>query len=69
VITIKPGFVDTPMTAAFRKGVLWAQPERIARGIVRALERKRVRYTCPGSGADHVRRAVSAESVFIRLSL
>ena len=39
VITIKPGFVDTPMTAAFRKGVLWASPERVARGIVRAIDR------------------------------
>jgi NADP-dependent 3-hydroxy acid dehydrogenase YdfG len=30
VITIKPGFVDTPMTAQFKKGLLWAQPEAIA---------------------------------------
>jgi len=30
VITIKPGFVDTPMTAQFKKGALWAQPETIA---------------------------------------
>jgi NADP-dependent 3-hydroxy acid dehydrogenase YdfG len=29
VITIKPGFVDTPMTAKFKKGFLWAQPEAI----------------------------------------
>ena len=36
VLTIKPGFVDTPMTAAFPKGALWAKPEAIARGIVRA---------------------------------
>ncbi len=39
VITIKPGFVDTPMTAAFSKGVLWAKPHRIAAGIVRAIDR------------------------------
>ncbi|MDE2451197.1 MAG: SDR family oxidoreductase [Gammaproteobacteria bacterium] len=39
VITIKPGFVDTPMTRNFRKGVLWAQPDAIARGIVRAIDR------------------------------
>ncbi len=39
VITIKPGFVDTPMTAAFPKGPLWAQPQQIARGIVRAIDR------------------------------
>lgn len=42
VLTIKPGFVDTPMTAGIaRKGLLWASPERIAEGIVRALERRR----------------------------
>ncbi|APV49933.1 short-chain dehydrogenase [Betaproteobacteria bacterium GR16-43] len=38
VVTVKPGFVDTPMTAAFKKGALWSPPERIARGIVAALE-------------------------------
>jgi hypothetical protein len=42
VITIKPGFVDTPMTAAFeKKGLLWAQPDQIAKGIVAAVERGR----------------------------
>ncbi len=42
VLTIKPGFVDTPMTAAFeRKGLLWATPDRVAAGIVRAIERRR----------------------------
>ncbi len=39
VITVKPGFVDTPMTAAFPKGPLWASPERVAGGIVRAVDR------------------------------
>lgn len=42
VITIKPGFVDTPMTAAFEKrGLLWAQPDQIAQGLVAAVERGR----------------------------
>lgn len=42
VITVKPGFVDTPMTAAFeKKGLLWAQPDQIAQGIVAAVERGR----------------------------
>ncbi|MGH8634890.1 MAG: SDR family oxidoreductase [Burkholderiales bacterium] len=45
VLTIKPGFVDTAMTAAFKKGPLWSQPEKIAEGIERALEqRKDVAY-------------------------
>lgn len=29
VVTIKPGFVDSPMTAGFRKGFLWASPRRV----------------------------------------
>lgn len=42
VLTIKPGFVDTPMTAHIEeKGALWATPERIASGIIRAIERRR----------------------------
>ena len=42
VLTIKPGFVDTPMTARFAsKGALWAKPDVIAAGIVRAVERNR----------------------------
>jgi short-subunit dehydrogenase len=39
VCLIKPGFVDTPMTAAFPKGPLWASPERVAADIHAALER------------------------------
>jgi short-subunit dehydrogenase len=39
VVTIKPGFVDTPMTAAFKKGALWASPEAVATSIVRAIDR------------------------------
>lgn len=46
VLTVKPGFVDTPMTAAFKKGPLWAGPHSVARDIVRAMERGRpVLYT------------------------
>ena len=41
VLTIKPGFVDTPMTADFPKGVLWVQPETIAKGIVLAIDKGR----------------------------
>jgi decaprenylphospho-beta-D-erythro-pentofuranosid-2-ulose 2-reductase len=39
VVTIKPGFVATPMTAAFKHGLLWAQPAAVARDIVRAMDR------------------------------
>ena len=48
VLTIKPGFVDTPMTAAFSKGALWAKPDDIARGIVRAVDRKSDEVYLPG---------------------
>ncbi|SFS07836.1 short chain dehydrogenase [Dyella sp. OK004] len=41
VLTIKPGFVDTPMTRDFKKGALWAKPDGIAHGIVRAADRGR----------------------------
>jgi decaprenylphospho-beta-D-erythro-pentofuranosid-2-ulose 2-reductase len=39
VVTIKPGFVDTPMTAAFPKNRLFVGPDVVARGIHRAIER------------------------------
>jgi short-subunit dehydrogenase len=41
VLTIKPGFVDTPMTRNFRKGALWATPDSIAQGIVHAADKRR----------------------------
>jgi hypothetical protein len=41
VLDIKPGFVDTPMTAEFKKGILWAEPTEIAKGILLAVERKK----------------------------
>jgi len=40
VLTIKPGFVDTPMTAEFKKGALWVGPDVIADGIHRAIRRR-----------------------------
>jgi hypothetical protein len=46
VITILPGFVDSPMTTGFRKGLLWVKPERVAKDIERALQgRSGVLYT------------------------
>jgi short-subunit dehydrogenase len=41
VLTIKPGFVATPMTAHLRQGTLFAQPWEVARGIVKAIEKRR----------------------------
>lgn len=47
VLDIRPGLVDTPMTAGMRKGgPLWATPERVARDIERAIRARRsVLYT------------------------
>lgn len=47
VLTIKPGFVDTPMTAAFKKGLLWAKPDAIAQSIFTSIERKRDEIYAP----------------------
>lgn len=41
VLTIKPGFVDTPMTSSFRKGLLWSKPDVVAQGITQAIDRRR----------------------------
>lgn len=41
VLTVKPGFVDTPMTATFAKGRLWASPVQVARGIYKAIIKKK----------------------------
>ncbi len=41
VITIKPGFVDTPMTAHLKKGILWASPGFIAEVIDSRVSKRR----------------------------
>jgi short-subunit dehydrogenase len=49
VLTVKPGFVDTPMTAHIGgKGRLWASADQIAAGIVRAVERRQDVVYLPG---------------------
>ncbi|HED12726.1 MAG TPA: SDR family oxidoreductase [Gammaproteobacteria bacterium] len=70
VITVKPGFVDTPMTVSFDKGLLWAQPETIARGMQRAIDRRRNVVYLPAfwRWIMWLIRAVP-ESIFKRLSL
>ena len=45
VLTIKPGLVDTPMTAKLKKGPLFAQPGTVGKGIYKAInKRKNVVY-------------------------
>jgi short-subunit dehydrogenase len=48
VLTVKPGFVDTPMTAHLRKNALFARPEDVARGIYRAMAEKKDVVYLPG---------------------
>jgi short-subunit dehydrogenase len=48
VVRVKPGFVDTPMTATIENkgGPLWAKPDQIAADIERAVAKgRRVVYT------------------------
>jgi decaprenylphospho-beta-D-erythro-pentofuranosid-2-ulose 2-reductase len=41
VLTIKPGFVATPMTARVPKNRLFATPEQVANGILKAVRKRR----------------------------
>lgn len=41
VCTIKPGFVDTPMTADVPKNKLFASPDAVAKGIVNAIKKQK----------------------------
>jgi decaprenylphospho-beta-D-erythro-pentofuranosid-2-ulose 2-reductase len=71
VLTIKPGFVDTPMTAGIDKGgPLWATPDAVAKGIVSALDRRRDVVYLPGFWRPIMGVIKSIpESVFKRLHL
>lgn len=48
VTTIKPGFVDTPMTADLKKGLLWAKPAAVAAQIVKAIDDGKSEVYVPG---------------------
>ena len=47
VVTIKPGFIDTPMTSEFKKGLLWVRPYAIAALIVQAIDKKKAEVYAP----------------------
>jgi short-subunit dehydrogenase len=71
VLTIKPGFVDSPMTAHIpERGFLWAQPGDIAQGIVKAVEKGRDVAYLPGFWAlIMLIIRIIPERIFKRLSL
>jgi short-subunit dehydrogenase len=48
VVLIKPGWVDTPMTAGFRKNPLFASAASVARASKRAIEARRGVVYVPG---------------------
>lgn len=70
VVTIKPGFVDTPMTANFKKGALWSTPNIVAKGIYQAIRKKKDTVYLPGfwSGIMLIIRAIP-ERIYKRLDL
>jgi short-subunit dehydrogenase len=48
IVTVKPGFVDSPMTAHLPKGPLWATPDAVARRVLWAIDRRRAEVYAPG---------------------
>jgi decaprenylphospho-beta-D-erythro-pentofuranosid-2-ulose 2-reductase len=48
VTLVKPGFIDTPMTAHIEKGgPLWATPDQVAAVTLKAMQARRVRVYAP----------------------
>lgn len=46
VMEVRPGFIDTPMTADIPKSPLWSTPDRVAHDILKGMRRRRdVIYT------------------------
>ncbi|QBD79191.1 SDR family oxidoreductase [Ktedonosporobacter rubrisoli] len=70
VLTVKPGFVDTPMTAAVRKGPLFAKPRVVGEGIYAAIKKGKEVVYLPWfwSPIMFVVKSIP-ERVFKRLSL
>jgi short-subunit dehydrogenase len=48
VLTIKPGFVATPMTAHVEQNLLFASPEKVAKGILHAVDKRKDVVYVPG---------------------
>ena len=70
VITIKPGPVQTPMTDRLPNAARFAEPEQVARDIVRALERRSPDVLYTPKIWRYIMTAVQQipESIFKRLS-
>ena len=48
VVTVKPGYVDTPMTDSLKKNILFAKPSYVGRKIYRAMEGRKDVVYIPG---------------------
>lgn len=70
VLTIRPGFTSTPMTAHLPQGPLFASPEKVAKGIVKAITAGKDDVYVPGFWAliMFIIRNVP-ESIFKKLNL
>lgn len=70
VLTIRPGFVSTPMTAHLRQNALFADPKTIAKGIVKAIEHRKDVVYLPAIWAPImlIIRSIP-QSVFKRLNM
>jgi hypothetical protein len=70
VLTVKPGFVDTPMTKSFSKGPLWAKPQTVASQIVQACNSKGgILYTPKFWGVIMGIIKLIPETIFMKLKL
>ena len=47
VVTIKLGFVDSPMTTSFKKGLLWVKPYTAAKKIIVAVDARKSEVYVP----------------------
>ena len=70
VLTIKPGFVDTPMTAELEKGPLFASAKKVGSGIHKAMGKKKDVAYLPGFwwGIMCIIKAIP-EGIFKKLKL
>jgi decaprenylphospho-beta-D-erythro-pentofuranosid-2-ulose 2-reductase len=70
VLTIRPGFVATPMTDHLPRGPLFATPAQVARGILHAMQRRKDVAYVPGFWAPimFVIRGIP-EAIFKNLDL
>ncbi|AKU89941.1 SDR family oxidoreductase [Vulgatibacter incomptus] len=70
LVTVKPGFVDTPMTAHVPKGPLFVGPAVVGKGIYRAIMRGRGEVYLPRFwwAIMAIIRSIP-EAIFVRLKL